>query len=242
MCTATYYPLSSKAYLLTHNRDEVGERGKVSTFPKPYTIAKGELYAPKDLQSDGTWIGTTNCMFSVCLLNGGFEKHLSKSSYNKSRGKIIFQFFETYSVQKFLNQTNFNDYEPFTFIVVDTQNEEIKLDEIIWDGESVHHNILDAAKRHIWSSSTLYSKEVREIKAELFSSLNIKKFNYQEELLAFHKSKIKEGQKAALILEPDDLERQTVAITYIEKGINNSCKLYYEDLLLNKNETIRIFD
>jgi hypothetical protein len=242
MCTATYYPLSSKAYILTHNRDEVGHRGASSIFPKPYTIAHGELYAPKDIQSDGTWIGTTNCKFSVCLLNGGFEKHQAKESYNKSRGKIIFQFFETYDIAKFLNQTNFNDYEPFTFIVVDTQHEEIKLDEIIWDGTKIHHNILDATLRHIWSSSTLYSNETRRIKAKVFSNLNIKKFNYQDELLAFHKSKSKEAQSAALILEPDELQRQTVAITYIEKGINSSCKLYYEDLLLNKNETIRIFD
>lgn len=87
MCTVTYLPLRNKNFILTSNRDETPLRKTIP--PKMYIENGVELTYPKDELSGGTWIGTSNRNRLVCLLNGGFKKHIRNTYYKMSRGIVV---------------------------------------------------------------------------------------------------------------------------------------------------------
>ena len=55
--------------------------------------------------------------------------------------------------------------EPFTFIMVGHG----ELYELIWDEKELHVRQLDISEKYIWSSSTLYPKDIRLKRKQWFS-------------------------------------------------------------------------
>ncbi|GBL36066.1 hypothetical protein EMGBS15_16610 [Filimonas sp.] len=90
MCTVTYLPVSSSSFILTHNRDEHHTRA-IALLPEKKTMQDIEIIFPTDQQGGGTWIATSK-EFTLCLLNGGFEKHIPSPPYRHSRGLVILDF------------------------------------------------------------------------------------------------------------------------------------------------------
>lgn len=183
MCTVTYLPID-KGYILTSNRDEWDIRPK-AIYPITYDLFGQKLTFPKDPKANGTWIAYS-IGFTLCLLNGAFEKHIPKPPYKKSRGLVLLDFYQYQSVDKFISEYNFNGLENFTLLI--KSNSDDKFDEIRWDGKTVYRQLLNHDEKYIWSSCTLYSEKImlqRKIWFENWLKLN-KTYN-QEQLIDFHR-------------------------------------------------------
>ena len=225
MCTVTYLPLANNNFILTSNRDETPLR---KTIPPNIYIEKGvELTYPKDEFAGGTWIGKSNKNRLVCLLNGGFTKHTRNSYYKMSRGIIVKNILSVDDAIAYINEFDFTDIEPFTLILVDW-NHHLKTYEFVWDGTQKHFTKLPQEPK-IWSSSTLYTDEIKALRKGWFANwLKVNKVFHQDKILQFHKNenlgnpKISPKMKRAFV--------ETVSITTVEKK-ESVIEMNYLDVL-----------
>jgi hypothetical protein len=196
------------------------------------------VFFPQDPQAGGTWIATSENNFTLCLLNGAFEKHERKMNYRHSRGKVLLDFFEYNDVAAFANNYNLQDIEPFTLIIVNS-NSGLWLDELRWDATTLHHTVIDITAPHIWSSATLYTPAVIAQRKEWFSKWIIQHKDYQqEEILKFHEFGGDGDTQNNLVMNRADKVR-TLSITGIKKDSWNYT-MNYRDLLKPQNYTYRI--
>lgn len=231
MCTVTFLPKGKSGYVLTSNRDETPKRAALA--PQPYQVGNTTIYFPKDPLAGGTWIATDKEQFTLCLLNGGFEKHSHTPPYRISRGQMVLQFFEFNSVTNFKNTFDFDGMEPFTLVIVASNTGQTTLDQLVWDGESLHSKSLDTEEAHIWSSSTLYPQQVRDERRSWFS-LWVKEQTVfdQNKIMSFHKFGGNGDAWNDFVMNRDELVK-TVSITSIEKAAE-AFVLIYDDLLKEK--------
>lgn len=188
MCTVTYIPFQDDDFILTSNRDESPLRKTIQ--PKKYIIDEIEVTYPKDEKAGGTWIGQSSKKRVVCLLNGGFKNHPKKAIYKMSRGVIVKKILSVEDALTFINQFDFNKIEPFTLILI-TWEKKLIAYELVWDGTEKHFKKLENSP-YIWSSSTLYNKEQKELRKQWFldwlkedkelNKENIKKFHLNDSL------------------------------------------------------------
>ena len=213
MCTVSFLPLDNNDFILTSNRDETPLRKTIS--PQFYEENNATLLYPKDAFAGGTWIGASNRKRVICLLNGAFEKHQRKEFYRKSRGIIVTEFLVVDDAISEIHQTNFTDIEPFTLILVDFKSE-LKIFELIWDGEKKHFQQLENTPK-IWSSATLYNQEMTSERKVWFADwLQQNKVFSQDNILLFHKDASKGTKETAVKMKRTFVE--TVSITSIQKN------------------------
>jgi hypothetical protein len=233
MCTVTFLPLLNADFILTSNRDEKKQRE--TSPPKMYVEDGINLFFPKDKLGGGTWIGTSSKNRLVCVLNGGFVKHKKKSSYTKSRGLIAKELLKTDDLLNYIEKINLNGIEPFTMVIVDWSANKLNLFELIWDEQKKHFNALKNEPK-IWSSSTLYTKEIKLVREKWFQNwLN----NHQltlKNILQFHHSEIGDKQQAVL-MKRSTIE--TVSITSIQKK-DHLITMRYEDVVHSKKYKISL--
>jgi len=211
MCTVTYLPLGNKDFILTSNRDEDVNRKTIS--PKIYTEENVKLIYPKDELAGGTWIGLSEKNRLVCLLNGAFTSHIRQISYKMSRGIIVKKLLITENGLEFINTFDFNEIEPFTIIYIDW-SKDLKAYELIWDGKIKHFAELNQEPK-IWSSSSLYSNEMKQKRQDWFTDwLNEHKDYKQNDVFDFHQQE-KENTDFALKMKRSYVE--TVSITSVKK-------------------------
>lgn len=210
MCTVTYLPKSNQHFILTHNRDEHHTRG-LAFFPKKEIIHKSEVLIPTDVNAGGTWIATSK-EYTLCLLNGGATKHISTPPYRHSRGFIILDFFKYNNTNHFFDQYNINQIEPFTLIIV--AHEPRALYQIVSDGTTWQMSTLDDHENHIWSSTTLYSDEERQIRNEYFKSFIEKNEWSKKAIIAFHTNKYKSEAETLIQINKQNILK-TVSLTSI---------------------------
>ncbi len=185
MCTVTYLPINKTDFILTSSRDVPFARAK-ALFPKKYREDDVELTYPKDGKAGGTWIGTSSKNRLICLLNGAFEFHTSRSTYRKSRGLIVKELLSVSTIESALKTIILKEIESFTLVIVDW-NKGLQLIEFVWDGNDKHIKKLPQ-KPHIWSSSTLYDKSVKQLRKDWFADWqNLNAFS-KENILNFHKT------------------------------------------------------
>lgn len=211
MCTVTYIPTEDDGFVLTSNRDEHFTRlpsSKITRFEH-----KGvNLIAPRDGQAGGTWISTSNRGRLICLLNGAFEKHKHTPPYRKSRGIVVLDSFTYDNFEQFAKEYNFADIEPFTIVAVEFIAQPL-LYEFRWDGAQGHLKPLKREK-HIWSSSTLYSEEVKKKREKWFQEWFENNPTDSNSIKKFHK----EGGKGNIdenfnVKQPNGV--QTVSVTQV---------------------------
>lgn len=231
MCTVTYLPLGNNKFILTSNRDETPLRKTIP--PKKYIENHVELTYPKDELAGGTWIGTSNKNRLVCLLNGGFIKHTRNFYYKMSRGVIVKKILSDDNAVAFINTFDFNEIEPFTLVLVDWKNE-LETYELVWDGIEKYFKKLPQEPK-IWSSSTLYSDEMKLLRKKWFTGwLKENKEFHQQEIVGFHKNETLGTIETSLKMKRTFVE--TVSITSIEKTATE-IKIDYLDFL--NNETFK---
>jgi hypothetical protein len=166
MCTVTYIPLGNSDFILTSSRDIPFSRERAE-HPKKIEEDGVELCYPKDGKAGGTWIGLSDKKRLICLLNGGFEYHTSRTKYAKSRGLIVKELLKPEDLHKGFEKINLENVEQFTLTIVDW-HKELELIEFVWDGTKKHIKLM-SQEPHIWSSSTLYDKNVKQLRREWFS-------------------------------------------------------------------------
>ena len=181
---------------------------------------------PRDTGAGGTWIAASADNRVVCLLNGAFEKHQHRPPYSKSRGIMLLEFFDFPSAHRFCHNYEFQGMEPFTMIAAEKQ----QLLEIRWDGEQIFFKECPPNEAHIWSSATLYSKEIREKRESWFAQwlVHDPKFN-TDTILQFHRNAGDGDSENDLIMNRQSIV-QTVSITSIWKG-RQAIEMQYHDLI-----------
>ena len=238
MCTVTYLPLSPKGFVLTSNRDEALAR-KTSLPPAKYQIENLTVFFPKDAQANGTWIATSSNHFTLCLLNGAFQKHVSKPPYIRSRGLVLLDFFNFNEVNKYATEYNFKGIEPFTLIIIKS-DQTTDLQELRWDGLKLYANKIDSTQAHIWSSANLYDSETIQERQYWFQQW-LTESDYDsnpESILSFHHFGGNGDRENDMIINRK--EKQTVSITSIIQE-ETSKTMVYEDLQNQETKRFRIY-
>ncbi len=225
MCTVTYLPLGKDEFILTSNRDESPMRTTV--IPKIYIESDVKLRFPKDELADGTWIGLSEKKRLVCLLNGGFKEHKRGSYYRMSRGIIVKRILTSENAVEYINCFDFSEIEPFTIVLVDW-NSQLETYELVWDGEEKHFTKLEQEPR-IWSSSSLYTEEMKEVRKDWFTDWLIENGQFhQSKILKFHQDT--ELGDPDISLKMKRLFVETVSTTSVKKSGSKINMIYLDHL------------
>jgi hypothetical protein len=217
---------------LTSNRDETPGRQPLDLF---YDEDNMLLY-PKEPKHGGTWISASKDNRLVCLLNGAFQKHKHEPPYRKSRGLVVLEYFD-YSTPQFFSNYYFDGIEPFTLVIFDDG----KLYDFRWDGSEKYLKELDANLPHIWSSSTLYSDDLKEKRLSWFQDwLNSEMPKNASEILNFHKTAGASDKENGLIMSRHNNSVCTVSITQVIKNYE-SFRFKYFDLIDGKSKNSMLF-
>lgn len=226
MCTVTYLPLGNNNFMLTSNRDEDPKRKTIS--PKEYVEDGIKLTYPKDELAGGTWIGLSEKNRLICLLNGGFKKHKRADSYRLSRGVIVKELLKVDDAVEVINKIDFSNIEPFTIVLVDWNNS-LEAYELVWDGEKKHFQNLGNQPK-IWSSSTLYTDEMKQLRNEWFAEWIDENSGVfpQEKILEFHQDETKGNEEISLKMKRSRVE--TVSVTSVKKN-NEAISIQYLDFV-----------
>ena len=225
MCTVTYIP-QTDGFILTSNRDE--EKHRPTIPPRIYTEKATILVYPKDEKGGGTWIAASKTGTCIVLLNGAFETHQKKQNYRKSRGAIVLEAIDTENPIDYFNKTNLLDIEPFTLIIIHSN----QLTELKWDESQKHIIEHSTLETHIWSSATLYNQEQRDLRKSWFVDfLQKNKIRDEEKILSFHTNTHPENSKFGLVINRDNILK-TVSISQLVFS-NNKIKMRYIDKINN---------
>lgn len=181
MCTVTFIPVKDKVFI-TSNRDEKSSR-KQAAPPAIYEYESGKIIYPRDTDAGGSWIALHENGNAAVLLNGAFEKHISKPPYRLSRGQIFLHVIASENPARRFDHMSLDRIEPFTLIIVDKGD----LYECRWDGLKKHCWQLRKYKAYIWSSATLYEQQVTRKREQWFAAfLNRTPNPTQEDIFNFH--------------------------------------------------------
>jgi uncharacterized protein with NRDE domain len=231
MCTVTFIPKSLTSFVLTSNRDEAPNRHTIP--PKVYAGDGAQLLFPKDELAGGTWMGASDKNRLICLLNGGFEPHKRQESYRMSRGIIVTDLLSEPNAEQAIDNYNLDGVEPFTLILAEWASG-LHLFELIWDGGRKHFS-KKPLRPYIWSSSLLYTSEVKKKRQSWFSQfLSESTDPSKDELLQFHKTAGDGNRETDLIMDRGFVK--TKSISQFLKNDDDIC-FWYEDL---QNEQITI--
>ena len=208
MCTVSFVT-TPNGIIITSNRDEDNRR---SAIPPVLEKFDGfELAYPKDPKSGGTWIAAKNSGTVGVLLNGAFENHVKKNHYAYSRGLILIKILKENDPEKAFDDLDLKDVENFTLVLYASK----KLISYVWDGETKHKEIKDPRSAHIWSSATLYPKNIRLEREKWFNNWLTSKNFAQSDVIGFHKNTGKNDIANGLVMKRDNY-LQTVSVTSVE--------------------------
>ncbi|MGL2967330.1 NRDE family protein [Flavobacterium sp. XGLA_31] len=230
MCTVSFVNANGK-FVITSNRDEKTVRPH-AVAPKNYCLNNKQVIFPKDSQAGGTWYAIDERSNVVVLLNGASEKHEVKESYRQSRGLVVLELMENDSPLEGWKQIDLSGIEPFTLVLFEQQ----KLYQLRWNELEKETLTLDTAKHHIWSSSTLYSKEIRAERAQWFADFILNHPHAtEEELFGFHRYTEEDNTEHGLVINrKGKLKTVSITQTVIEA---NKVILHYADLINEKEYT-----
>ena len=225
MCTISLTPhlQNPNGFILTSNRDEASER---ETFPPGFKYEKDiKLLFPEDAVAGGSWIGVSEVKRVLCLMNGGFVSHERKDSYRKSRGLVLKDWLVAHNIEAEIENYNLKDIEPFTVVIADWSSG-LFLAEFVWDGKDKYFKKLPFQSQ-IWSSSPLYTSEMKKLREDWFSTFQKEKVLSAENLWEFHHSAGKGDKEIDLIIDRGFLK--TKSISQIE-FLPGKLIFKYEDL------------
>lgn len=222
MCTVTYIP-TAEGCIITSNRDEKITRERALS-PQEYLIDGKKIIFPKDPKAGGTWVAHNETKIIV-LLNGAQEKHIPKPNYRKSRGLIVLDLITAENSLDCWKSIDLTDIEPFTIVLFEND----KLVQLQWNEVEKSTLQFDETQFHIWSSSTLYSKEIRDQRKEWFQGfIETKNCPTPEEILNFHQFTESENKDFGLQINRNNILK-TISISQCLVN-NNEIKMIYLDL------------
>ena len=206
MCTVTFIPIKT-GFVITSNRDERVTRER-AIFPMEYEINEYKITFPKDPQAGGTWIVQADNKVIV-LLNGAAEKHEIKPFYRKSRGLIVLELASSSDSLNHWKTIALDGIEPFTIVLFENN----KLHQLRWNEVEKSKVELATNSQYIWSSSTLYSKEINTKRAKWFADFIAKNESPDEKaILDFHQFTENKNSEYGLQINRNN-ELKTISIT-----------------------------
>lgn len=223
MCTVSFIYKGNQEFVLTSNRDESPVRE--TNIPVMYDDFGVKMMYPKDTVAGGTWIGMSEKKRVVCLLNGGFEIHKRLPKYRHSRGIVVKDFLASNAILKTIDAYNLDMIEPFTIVIVDW-NAGIQLFELVWDGTQKHFQELPINTPQIWSSSTLYTQEMKQLRRDWFANFQQKYTLDAATILDFHKNAGIGDPNVDTMMDRGTIK--TISITQIEKKEANVIMKYQD--------------
>ena len=223
MCTVTFVPINKKDFVLTSNRDEAPSR--ISLAPDFYNVNDTEVLFPKDKNAGGTWIGASEKNRVLCILNGGFTYHKRQENYRLSRGIIVKDLLVSDNLLDDIATLDLNNIEPFTLVIVDW-NDSLKCYDLVWDGRQKHFTQLGLEAR-IWSSSTLYSEEMKCERKEWFEEYKCGNKLTSESIYDFHNRAGQGNLDYGVVMDRGFVK--TTSITQVIKN-GKSLKMLFNDL------------
>jgi hypothetical protein len=223
MCTVSFVS-NNDSIIITSNRDEKVIRAAIE--PKNYLINSKKIFFPKDKKSGGTWFAIDENANVLVLLNGAHEKHVDTGNYSKSRGLIVLELIGSKSPIESWKTIDLNKIEPFTLVLFQEQ----LLYQLRWNGKEKETIKLDNKQNYIWSSSTLYSEEIREKRAAWFTAfLDTKPDVNENELFNFHQYTEADNSEHGLVINRNDiLKTLSITQTVIKK---NKVEMLHHDLI-----------
>ena len=208
--------------------------------PKNYLINNKKITFPKDNKAGGTWyavdepndknIDIDDFSNVLVLLNCSEEKHVLKDNYRKSRGLIVLDLISSNSPFQEWKTIDLENIEPFTIVLFENQ----KLYQLRWNEMEKNTKELDANESYIWSSSTLYSKEIREQREQWFHTfLDTKPIVNEQELFHFHRyTEVENTEHGLIINRNNSLKTLSITQSIIEK---NKVIINYSDLVAKQD-------
>ena len=184
---------------------------------------------PKDSKAGGTWYVVDENGTVLVLLNGADKKHQVQLHYRKSRGQIVLEMISSTSPKEFWNEINLENIEPFTLVLFQDK----QLFQLRWNGVEKSTVNLEIDKNYVWSSSTLYSKEIQEQRASWFYTfLGSNPEMTETKMLHFHRYTKADNNEDGLVINRNN-EMKTLSITQsvIEK---NKVMIHHLDLIAEK--------
>jgi hypothetical protein len=228
MCTVSFVNANGKI-IITSNRDEKTFRPN-AIEPKNYIVNNKKIIFPKDKKAGGTWYAINEYSTVLVLLNGADERHVLRDNYRKSRGLIVLDLISSDSVIAEWKNIDLNNIEPFTLVLFENK----KLYQLRWNETEKSTIELDTTRSHIWSSSTLYPKAIREKRAQWFYTfLDTKPEVDPAELLNFHRYTEAGNTEHGLVINRNNaLKTLSITQTVIEK---NKVAIHYNDLIAERD-------
>jgi hypothetical protein len=230
MCTVSFVCTNDKV-IITSNRDEQVIRPS-AIAPKNYTLNGKNIIYPKDPKAGGTWYVVDEKGTVLVLLNGADEKHQLQLPYRKSRGLIVLEMISNTSPILHWKEIDLEKIEPFTLVLYQDK----QLFQLRWNGLEKVTLSLEVNKNYVWSSSTLYSKAIREQRASWFYNFtNLNPEVTDKKMLYFHQHTENENNDHGLVINRNN-EMKTLSITQtvIDK---NKVIIKHLDLILEKTYT-----
>ena len=227
MCTVTFIPLENKNFVLTSNRDEAPNRNTIP--PKNSKVEETIMLAPKDALAGGTWIGSSSKKRTLCLLNGGFDMHQRSSKFTQSRGLVVKDLLTSSDLFASIESADYKKVEPFTLVIVTYEND-LELHQLVWDGSKKHLEKLPNNPT-IWSSSTLYSEQMKSERKAWFDNFKSVNELTAKSLLDFHWNTRNDNDEYGVVM--DRFFVKTTSTTQIEKNQDGVTMSYFD--LQNNN-------
>jgi hypothetical protein len=226
-------PQTGGGFIITSNRDEAPNRETL--MPAVYLNEETRLLFPKDSLAGGTWIGVSDRKRFVSLMNGGFTAHERKMEYRMSRGIIVTDLLIADNLLKTVESYNFFDIEPFTIVMVDW-SADLRIYELIWDGTN-HHLSEKPLAPAIWSSSLLYSEDMKRKRETWFSEFLFEHLSpSRDDILQFHKNAGDGNPETDLIMDRTFVKTKSITQVIVK----DSVEMYYEDLQKEEKKQISL--
>jgi hypothetical protein len=221
MCTISIVPFKEKLFF-TFNRDEHPARQTPEYITKEKNGDKEIVFA-KDVKGGGTWFVIDNKGNVAMLFNGGYVKHEKKTDYQQSRGLLLLTIAKQPNMLAYFETIALENIEPFSIILY----EQKKMYRLIWNGSTKEVVALSLMNPHIFSSATIYTKEVQDDrKVWLNQYLNN---NPQPDMFHFHCNYKKEDAANGLILKRNEL-LQTLSVSQAQVGNGEVCIQHFDVL------------
>lgn len=230
MCTVSYIPQNND-FILTSSRDESVNRP--TSTPKKRRLNKESLIYPKDSKSGGTWIASSKSRI-LCLLNGKIHKTVNALT-KISRGQILLDNFKFLNTKDFLKQIPLKYVEPFILLQVDFAKK-THIQEFNWNGEKLTVRSLDDTIPHLWTSTSLYSNEVKQKRHDLLLDWETK--NQGNNPIDFHLY-LKENNPELFEIKKKKNNILTTSITSVEIK-DKKVSFLYSDFISNKSTILKL--
>jgi uncharacterized protein with NRDE domain len=227
MCTVSFV-CSNDKIIITSNRDEKIIRPSAIP-PKNYTLNGKNIIFPKDSKAGGTWYVVDENGTVLVLLNGADQKHQVQSNYRKSRGQIVLEMISSASPKEFWNEIDLENIEPFTLVLFQDK----ELFQLRWNGNEKSTINLEIDKNYVWSSSTLYSKDIQEQRSSWFYAfLDTNPEIDETKMLHFHRYTESDNSEHGLVINrKNELKTLSITQSVIEK---NKVMIRHLDLIAEK--------